>query len=144
MAPRRGGFTLFEAVLAMALAGLLSMGAVAAVGRIARGFHLRAAVWEVTSGLNQARFQAILSGTRVRLRFETPGFAFERYDETAGSWRIARAVALPGVLVRANNAPVFHPQGTVSDLASITVTNARGSYRITVAITGRIRTVRTG
>ena len=36
------------------------------------------------------------------------------------------------------------PQGTVSDLASITVANARGSYRITVAITGRIRTVRTG
>jgi len=29
-------------------------------------------------------------------------------------------------------------------LATILVSNSRGSYRITVAITGRIRTVRTG
>jgi Tfp pilus assembly protein FimT len=144
MGPRRKGFTLVEAVLALALAAFFATGAVAAVGRIARGFHLRAAAWSVTSGLNQARFQAILTGTRIRLRVAAPGFLLERYDETAGAWRLARSAALDGVIVRANNAPVFHPQGTVSDLVSITISNARGSYRITVAITGRVRTVRTG
>ena len=144
MAPRRKGFTLVEAVLALALAGLFAFGGAYAVGRLAPRFQLQSGIWEVTSGLNQARFRAILSGTSVRVRFAAPGFVTEIYDEAEGGWRRSRVVALPGVLVRANNAPVFHPQGTVSSLASISVWNERGAYRITVAITGRIRTVRTG
>jgi hypothetical protein len=85
-----------------------------------------------------------MSGEPVRIRFFPSGFVFERYDETAGAWRPARTAVVSGVTVRANNAPVFHPQGTVSGLATVTVANSRGSYRITVAITGRIRTVKVG
>ena len=144
MDTRRGGFTLVEAVLALALASLFALSVAYAVQRLVPGLHLRSGIWEVTSGLNQARFQAILSGAPVRVRFAAPGFALESYDEAARAWRTSRTIVLPGVLIRANNAPVFHPQGTVSDLATISVGNARGSYRITVAITGRIRTVRTG
>ncbi|MCK7468494.1 MAG: hypothetical protein MZU91_10595, partial [Desulfosudis oleivorans] len=76
--------------------------------------HLRAGIWEVTAGLGQARFRAIMSGEPVRVRFVPSGFVFERYDEAAGAWRPARTAVLSGVTVRANNAPVFHPQGTVS------------------------------
>jgi prepilin-type N-terminal cleavage/methylation domain-containing protein len=141
---RRQGFTLVEVVLVLALAGLFALGGVSAVGRLVPKLHLQSGIWEVTTALNQARFRAILSGAPVRVRFDAPGFAFEIYDTAEGTWRASRVVPLPGVLVRANNAPVFHPQGTVSDLASITVWNASGAYRITVAITGRIRTVRTG
>ena len=144
MGRRRNGFALVEAVLALALAGLFAFGIAYSVGRLAPKLDLQSGVWEVTSGLNQARFRAILSGAPVRVRFASPGLIFERYDEAAGSWRAARAVILPGVRVKANNSPIFHPQGTVSGLASITIWNARGAYRITVAITGRIRTVRTG
>jgi hypothetical protein len=85
-----------------------------------------------------------MSGAPVRVRFAGPGFIIESHDAGSGAWRETRAVALPGVLVRANNSPVFHPQGTVSDLATITVENARGAYRITIAITGRIKAVRAG
>lgn len=144
MDARRSGFTLVETLLALALAGLLALGGTYAVGQLAPKLNLQAGIWEVTSALNQARFRAILSGASVRVRFMSPGFIFESRDEATGVWRMERAVSLAGVLVRANNAPVFHPQGTVSDLATISVSNARGSYRITVAITGRIRTVRTG
>jgi prepilin-type N-terminal cleavage/methylation domain-containing protein len=144
MEARGAGFTLVEVVLALALAGLFALGGGAVVNRLVPKFRLRSGTWEVTAGLNQARFKAILSGSSVRVRFAASGFAFERYDEEAGSWRASRTVFLPGVAVRANNAPVFHPQGTVSDMASITISNAQGIYRITVAITGRIRTVRTG
>jgi Type II transport protein GspH/Prokaryotic N-terminal methylation motif len=140
----RRGFTLFEAVLALALAGFFALAATATVRRLAPKLDLMSGTWEVTVGLNQARFRAIMTGSPVRVRFLASGFVLERFDAAAAEWREARAVALPGVSVRANNAPVFHPQGTVSDLATITVGNARGAYRITVAITGRIRVVRTG
>ena len=140
---RRRGFTLIETALALALGALLICGSAVAVHRLLPKLQLQAGIWQVTAGLNQARFQAILSGGSCRVRFAAPGFVQERYDETAGAWRPARSVPLPGVVVQANNAPIFHPQGTVSDMATIVVSNARGSYRITVAITGRIRTVRT-
>jgi prepilin-type N-terminal cleavage/methylation domain-containing protein len=139
-----GGFTLIEVVMALALAGLFIYGGAYTFQRLLPRFQLQSGIWEVTSGLNQARFRAIMSGEPVRVRFASSGFVFERYDEAAKAWRTARAASLPGVAIRANNSPVFHPQGTVSDLASITVSNAGGSYRITIAITGRIRTARVG
>lgn len=144
MATRRRGFSLIEAALALALVSGLAFGGAYALGRLGPRLDLRSGVWQVTSGLHQARFGAILSGEPVRVRFAAPGFFLERYDREADAWRPARVVPLPGVLVRANNAPVFHPQGTVSGLATITVSNAQGSYRITIAITGRVKTVRTG
>lgn len=140
----RKGFTLVEVVLALALAGLFMYGAAYSFQRLVPKFQLQSGIWEVTSGLNQARFRAIMSGEPVRVRFVPSGFVFERYDEAAKIWRTARTASLPGVAVRANNAPVFHPQGTVSDLASITVSNALGTFRITIAITGRVRTTRIG
>jgi hypothetical protein len=144
MGPGRGGFTLVETVLALALAALCVLGGAHAIGRLVPKFHLRSGIWEVTSGLSQARFRAIMSGASVRVRFVPSGFVFEGYDEELKAWRMTRTAFLPGVDVRANNAPVFHPQGTVSALASITVSNSRGAYRITIAITGRIKTTRLG
>ncbi|MCX6568845.1 MAG: prepilin-type N-terminal cleavage/methylation domain-containing protein [Candidatus Aminicenantes bacterium] len=140
----RRGFTLVEVVLALALTGLFAYGGVYSFQRIVPKFQLQSGIWEVTSGLNQARFRAIMSGEPVRVRFVPSGFVFERYDEASKIWRTARTASLPGVAVQANNSPVFHPQGTVSDLASITVSNAQGTYKITIAITGRVRTARIG
>ncbi len=138
----RRGFTLVEIVLALALAGLFVYAGGYSFQRLIPKFELQAGIWEITSGLNQARFRAIMSGEPVRVRFVPSGFVFERYDEASGTWRTARAASLPGVAVRANNSPVFHPQGTVSGLASIMVSNARGTFRITVAITGRVKAIR--
>jgi prepilin-type N-terminal cleavage/methylation domain-containing protein len=144
MEGRPRGFTLIEAVMALALSGLLVLGGTQAVGRLGPKLRLQSGVWEVTSGLGQARFRAIMSGEAVRVRFVPSGFVLERYDAAAAAWRPSRRSVLEGVTVRANNAPIFHPQGTVSNMATITVANSRGSYRITVAITGRIRAIRSG
>jgi hypothetical protein len=144
MSRRRGGFTLIEAVMAVALSGLLVLGGARAVGRLGPKLRLQSGIWEVTSGLGQARFGAVLSGEPIRVRFDTRGFALERYDAAAATWRPSRRCVLEGVSIRANNSPVFSPLGTVSNMATITVSNARGSYRITIAITGRIKAVRSG
>jgi len=139
---RERGFTLVESLMVLFLTALLTYGGVTSLTRLAPRFHLRSGVWRVTSGLNQARSQAVWSGGPVRVRFGPPGFVLERRDPATGAWRTARAAVLEGVTVRANNSPVFHPQGTVSSLATITVANAIGAYRITIAITGRIRTTK--
>jgi prepilin-type N-terminal cleavage/methylation domain-containing protein len=138
----RRGFTLFEVVLALALAGFLVSSGFYSLQRLVPKFQLQSGIWEVTSGLNRARFRAIMSGAPVRVRFVSSGFLFERFDEAAGGWRTAATAVLPGVAIRANNSPVFHPQGTVSDLASIYVSNSRGAYRVTIAISGRIKATR--
>jgi prepilin-type N-terminal cleavage/methylation domain-containing protein len=144
MSGRPAGFTLIETVLVLALSGLLVLGGAQSVARLGPKLRLQSGIWEVTSGLNQARFRAILAGEPVRVRFLPSGFVFERYDTAAASWRACRRSVLEGVVVRSNNAPVFYPQGTVSNMATISVANSRGAYRITVAITGRIRTTRSG
>jgi Tfp pilus assembly protein FimT len=139
------GFTLVETVLAMALAAFFAYAGAISLGRFVPKLRLQTAVWEVESSLNQARFKAAWKGTPARVRFGEPSrYALEVYDGEADAWRLERAGVLEGVVVDANNAPVFHPQGTVSNLASITVSNSRGSYKITVAISGRIKAVKTG
>lgn len=139
---RRRGFTLVETLMVLAFVGLIAYGGAYSFQRLIPKFQLQSSIWRVTSGLNQARFQAVWSGAPVRVRFVPSGFNLERRDEDAGVWRIARTALLEGVTVRANNSPIFHPQGTVSSLATIMVSNTYGTFRITIAITGRIRTTR--
>jgi prepilin-type N-terminal cleavage/methylation domain-containing protein len=141
---RSRGFTLIETVLVLALAGMLVYGGSISFKQLIPKFRLQTGVWEIQSSLNQARFGAIWKGVPMRVRFEPSGFALESYDEGTKTWRPARSARLEGVEVRANNTPTFYPEGTVSDLASIYVSNVRGVYKITVAISGRIKTVKVG
>ncbi len=91
----RKGFTLVEVVLALALAGLFAYGGAYSFQRLVPKFQLQTGIWEITSGLNQARFRAIMSGAPVRVRFVASGFVFERYDEAAPGWRTARVSVAP-------------------------------------------------
>jgi len=141
---RRPGFTLIETVLALALAGFLVYAGAISFKQMIPKFRLRTGVWEIGCALNQARFAAVWKGTPTRVRFDDSGFVLESHDDGSGTWRPSRSVRCEGVEVRANNTPTFYPGGTVSDLATIYVSNSRGSYKITIAITGRIKTVKVG
>ncbi len=139
---RSRGFTLIETVMVLALAGLLIYGGAVTFRGLTPKLRLQAGVWEVRSSLNQARFKAIWRGTPYRVAFVPGGYRIESYDEETGAWRLDRSGAFEGVEVRSTNDPAFHPVGTVTNLATITIANSRGAYRITVAITGRIKTVK--
>jgi Tfp pilus assembly protein FimT len=136
---KKKGFTLVETVLAITLAGFLVYGGSVSFKQLVPKFQLQTGLWEIQSSLNQARFKAAWRGRRYRVRFEGQRCVLEAYDEGSGSWRLDRLARLERVEVTANNSPTFYPEGTVSDLATITVSNARGAYRITVAITGRVK-----
>lgn len=138
------GFTLVETVLALGLAGFLVYGAVLSFKGFVPKFRLETGVWQVRSVLNEARFGAAWTGVPRRVRFGASGYTLEAYDEGLKSWRMVRAARLEGVEISANNDPAFYPEGTVANLATIEVANARGAYRITVAISGRVKVAKAG
>jgi Tfp pilus assembly protein FimT len=127
-----------ETLLACSLLGaVVCLGAVS-FQRLVPKYRLKSAAWEVRSRLAYARTRSVFDGTPVRLRFEEQGYSIERFDGAANQWKDLEKSRLEGVSIRANNTPTFYPQGTVSDLATILVSNPEGTYRITLAISGKV------
>jgi hypothetical protein len=135
------GYSLLEAVIGLALITAVIYGASNAF--LGRGpkHRLHKAAWEVQTRLNYARHKAVFEGRPFRVRFQPAGYIVEGYDPTEGSWRPAASGVCEGVSIAANNSPTFHPAGTVSNMATITIANSAGTCRITLAISGRVRVV---
>lgn len=136
---RSPGFTLLEAMVVLALVSILFLAGGVPASRSAARFGLERAVWEVRARLNQARIRSIWEGVPTRLRIERAGFSLETYDVDTKTWKPIESGRWEGVVVEANNTPVYHPTGSVTGMATILVSNSRGAYRITLAITGRIK-----
>ena len=135
------GFSLMETVIALLVVALIAVVASTSFLSYAPKYRLLGAVRKVHSRLNYIRYKAIFEGMKFRLKFESNSYAVEKYDEDKKEWKRETRSSLEGVTIQANNNPVFHPQGTVSNLASIIISNSWGKYRITLAISGRIKVV---
>ena len=135
------GFSLMETVIALLVVALIAVVASTSFLSYAPKYRLLGAVRKVHSRLNYIRYKAIFEGMKFRLKFESNSYAVEKYDEDKKEWKRETRSSLEGVTIQANNNPVFHPQGTVSNLASIVISNSWGKYRITLAISGRIKVV---
>jgi prepilin-type N-terminal cleavage/methylation domain-containing protein len=133
------GFTLLETLASLAVLGVLIFAAGPAFINRAPKYRLERATWEVQARLNYARYRAIRQGNPVRVLFRPAGYTVERYVDGLDIWRPESAGAFEGVLIEANNTPTFYPAGTVSNLATIVVSNTWGKNKITLAITGRIK-----
>jgi prepilin-type N-terminal cleavage/methylation domain-containing protein len=136
------GFTLLEIMISFSIFAVLLGVAWASFFQASHKYRLQRAIWEIHSKMNYSRFKAVFYGTKFRVSFNPHGYTIERYDQEADSWKMEQGNIFEGILVEANNNPIFHPEGTVSNLASITVSNVWGSYKITLAISGRIKTVK--
>jgi type II secretion system protein H len=135
------GFSLMETVIVLLVVALIAVVASTSFLSYAPKYRLLSAVRKVHSRLNYARYMAIFEGTKVRMKFESNGYTVEKYDEDKKEWKSETRSILDGVTIQANNNPVFHPQGTVSNLASIIISNSWGKYRIALAISGRIKVI---
>jgi prepilin-type N-terminal cleavage/methylation domain-containing protein len=136
---RSNGYTLIESILVIALISILIAAGASSVAGLVPKYHLQKAVWEVRSRLTQARIRSIWEGIPIRVRFGSADYAFEIYDEKSGAWVVRSSGAIEGARIEANNAPIFHPTGTVSNLATVRIFNSRGAYKVTLAISGRIK-----
>jgi type II secretory pathway pseudopilin PulG len=135
------GYSLLEALIVLALASLVIYGSAGIFLGRSEAFQLKKAAWEIQTRLNYARYKAIFEARPVRVRFWPTGYTVEKFNNTLNLWQPDIAAACEGVSIEANNTPTFHPAGTISNLATITVSNAAGAYRMTIAISGRIRIV---
>ena len=136
------GFSLTEGVIALFMLSILIGLASTSFLNLAPKYRLKKAVWEINSRLNYARYKAIFEGIKVRIKFGSSSYAIEIYDKNQNEWKREREYFLNGVTFQANNSPTFHPGGTVSNLASIYISNSWGKYKITLAISGRIKIVK--
>jgi len=139
---RRNGFTVLEVIITIAILGFIIGITSSSFHSLAPKYRLKKAVWEVHTRLNYARYKAIFDGSKVRVTFGSAGCTIEKYDENKKEWKKESADFLEGVKVQANNSPVFHPGGNVSNLASIYIFNSWGKYKITLAISGRIKIIK--
>jgi len=130
-----------EAVVALAILAIMVGLASISFLNLAPKYRLKNAVREINSRMNYARYKAIFDGIKVRIKFDQHSYAIEIYDEDRNEWKREREYFLNGVTLQANNSPTFHPAGTVSNLASIYISNSWGKYKITLAISGRIKIV---
>ncbi len=138
----RPGFTLIEAVIVLSLLGtLVYMGTSSFLSLIPK-YKLESAMWDIRSTLNAARYKAVFENASIRVRIGGGQWEMEKYDTVRKVWVSCRKRSVDGVRVEANNTPLFTAQGTVGGLATITIANAWGTYKITLAISGRIKTVR--
>lgn len=133
------GFTLLEVLVFFSIFAVLLGLASSSFLNSSDKHRLQKAVWEIHSKLNYARFKAIFEGTKSRMLFNPAGYTIEKYSPDIGDWKLEAENILDGVFIQANNSPVFYPHGTVSNLASIIISNTWGSYKITLAISGRIK-----
>ncbi len=136
------GFSLVEALASFFVLGVILSLASTSFLNLAPKYKLNSAVREINSRLNYARYKSIFEGVKVRIKFDQHSYAIETYDEEKNEWEREREYFLNGVTLQANNSPTFHPAGTVSNLASIYISNSWGKHKITLAISGRIKIVR--
>ena len=136
------GFSLIEILMVILLLSVLIFMGAGSMFRQSPRHSLERAIRQVSATISWARYKSIFDERKYRISFSDDALDFEKYDMSEGKWVRTLSCYLDRVNLSANNKPIFHPAGTVSNLVTIIVSNSAGSYKITLAITGRIKTVK--
>ncbi len=109
-------------------------------------WRLNGAVRQVVSDCMAAKSQAAIEGNKHRITF-LDAYRYSILDDDNNDGRpdltediIIRDIRTDykDVQLTTTNHPIFHPRGTASNLATITLSNSAGSRVVTVGITGRV------
>ncbi|MFN8544310.1 MAG: GspH/FimT family pseudopilin [Candidatus Binatia bacterium] len=133
------GFTLLEALIGVALAGVLAAISVPRLGEWRAVLALEGTAQELSTALRLARGQALSGGETVEVRFDSGAGRWETYTRAG---RIGAAQALPPRVafagLPARSAVRFAGTGT-ADNATVTLAAGTHVAQIIVNQRGRVR-----
>ena len=109
-------------------------------------WRLNGAARQVVSDFMATKTQAVTQGNKHRITFlDMHRYSILDDDNNNGRPDPTEHVAIrdihtdyEDVMLTTTNHPIFHPRGTASNLATVTLSNSAGTKVITVGITGRV------
>lgn len=142
------GFTLIELMVVIAVLAILAGIAAPNFQTYMAQRRLNGAARQVMSDLMKARMEAVSLNHRVKVFF----YSDHQYkicddansdgtvDDGEGNVQIRDIHPdYHDVTLSASANPVFRPRGTAAGMCTVTLSNFRGSRKVTVAITGRVK-----
>ncbi len=140
------GYTLTELVIILGLLGILGMlGGVWFKMQIP-SFELNGAVRQLRSDFLKARMKAVQEGNKYHITFvDSHQYRILDDDNNNGIPDGSEKVVsrnlhsdFHGLTLQSTNNQIFHPRGTASNLATVTLSNSSGTKKVKVSITGRV------
>ena len=147
MLREKGGVTLIELAVVMAIVAIMGLFLAPAIGEWLDNFRIRQAGRDIVSHLQLAKIRAISRSLEYRVRFDLANdeYLVERND---GVWQqegsvfyVPKGVNIASATGSLGNPPKvkFNPNGTCSS-GHIRIENEQGKqYKVVVHFTGRIR-----
>ncbi len=146
--PSKKGFTLVELMIVITVMALLFAIGAPTFQTYRTQSRLKGATRQVASDLMAARMQAIKENNRFKVSLiNNHQYTILDDNNNNGAADSGEATQTSDIQIEyydvtmiSNNSPIFLPNGTAANMATITLTNPAGSRNVTVAITGRVKT----
>ena len=136
------GISLVEFLLSIALISMLFAMGIPGFDLYFKRIALNNTLRAVTSGLNTARYKAIMMNKGIKFCIEEEGEEKKILlkEKRNNRWQeFMRFDLEKEVYVYSNASPIFFPDGVIAPLCSILVENDLSSYKITISMAGRIK-----
>lgn len=149
LSKRESGFTLIEMMIVIAVLAIMATIAIPSFMSLMPGMRLNGAARQIMGDLMAARMNAVKQNNEVRVFFNSPGanqYQILDDDDNDGTADTGEAITTKNiqdnyedVTFTSTNNPIFHPKGTATSLATITLQNSSGTKKVTVSIAGRVK-----
>ncbi|HPC03297.1 MAG TPA: GspH/FimT family pseudopilin [Syntrophales bacterium] len=147
------GFTLVELMIVVALIAILAAIAAPAYQDYMARSRLNGAARLVLADLASARMDAVKMNRRTQVYFAggyaSPAASYRICDDASGDGTVADGEGRNitrnvqdhffDISVGSNNNPIFLPNGTATNMATIGVSNGTDTRQITITIAGRVQ-----
>ena len=141
------GFSLVELVIVTGILVILGTLSQTWLSSQLPKWRLNGAARQLASDLMAAKMKAVTQGTKHRVSFlDSHRYTVLEDRNNSGKPDLGEPLVerevqndYGDVTLTSTNHPIFHPRGTASNLATVTLSNSAGSKTITVGITGRIK-----